>query len=32
MTMLSDGVKAKDLEDKVKTLDVMEVVAQAAKV
>jgi Fe-S oxidoreductase len=32
MTMLSDGVKAKDLEEKVKTLDVMEVVAQAAKV
>jgi len=32
MTMLSDGVKAKDLEEQVKTLDVMEVVAQAAKV
>jgi Fe-S oxidoreductase len=32
MTMLSDGVKAKDLEERVKTLDVMEVVAQAAKV
>jgi Fe-S oxidoreductase len=26
MTMLSDGIKAKDLEDKVQTLDVMEVV------
>jgi Fe-S oxidoreductase len=26
MTMLSDGVKAKDLEDKVQTLDVMEIV------
>jgi Fe-S oxidoreductase len=32
MTMLSDGIKAKDLEDKVKTLDVIEIVAQAAKV
>ncbi len=32
MTMLTDGIKAKDLEDKVKTLDVMEIVAQAAKV
>jgi Fe-S oxidoreductase len=32
MTMLSDGIKAKDLEDKVKTLDVMEIVAQAVKV
>ena len=26
MTMLSDGIKAKDLEDKVQTLDVMEIV------
>ena len=28
MTMLSDGIKAKDLEDKVQTLDVMEIVAK----
>ena len=28
MTMLSDGIKAKDLEEKVKTLDVMEIVDQ----
>jgi hypothetical protein len=26
MTMLSDGIKAKDLEEKVQTLDVMEIV------
>ena len=26
MTMLSDGIKAKDIEDKVQTLDVMEIV------
>jgi Fe-S oxidoreductase len=26
MTMLSDGIKAKDLEDKVQTLDVVEIV------
>jgi hypothetical protein len=26
MTMLSDGINAKDLEDKVQTLDVMEIV------
>jgi Fe-S oxidoreductase len=32
MTMLSDGIKAKDLEDKVQTLDLMEIVAQVAKV
>jgi Fe-S oxidoreductase len=31
MTMLSDGIKAKDLEDKVRTLDVMEIVAEMAK-
>ena len=30
MTMLSDGIKAKDLEDKVQTLDVMEIVAKVA--
>jgi Fe-S oxidoreductase len=29
MTMLSDGIKAKDLEDKVQTLDVMEIVDRA---
>jgi Fe-S oxidoreductase len=28
MTMLSDGIKAKDLEEKVQTLDVMEIVDQ----
>ena len=26
MTMLSDGIKAKELEEKVQTLDVMEIV------
>jgi Fe-S oxidoreductase len=31
MTMLADGIKAKDLEDKVKTLDVMEIVAEVTK-
>jgi Fe-S oxidoreductase len=31
MTMLSDGIKAKDLEEKVKTLDVMEIVAAVAR-
>src|SRR5439155_1144948 len=30
MTMLSDGIKAKELEDKVQTLDVMEIVARRA--
>src|SRR2546427_12792 len=30
MTMLSDGIKAKDLEDKVQTLDVMEIVDKVA--
>ncbi len=30
MTMLSDGIKAKDLEDKVQTLDVMEIVEKVA--
>jgi Fe-S oxidoreductase len=32
MTMLSDGIKAKDLEEKVQTLDLMEIVAQVTKV
>jgi len=31
MTMLADGIKAKDLEDKVQTLDVMEIVDRAAR-
>ncbi|HZP40791.1 MAG TPA: (Fe-S)-binding protein, partial [Candidatus Binatia bacterium] len=31
MTMLSDGIKAKDLEDKVQTLDVMEVVDRVVR-
>ncbi|HLY36532.1 MAG TPA: (Fe-S)-binding protein [Candidatus Binatia bacterium] len=31
MTMLSDGIKAKDLEDKVQTLDVMEIVDKVAR-
>jgi Fe-S oxidoreductase len=31
MTMISDGIKAKDLEDRVQTLDVMEIVERAAK-
>jgi Fe-S oxidoreductase len=31
MTMLSDGIKAKDLEDRVETLDVMEIVDRVAK-
>ena len=31
MTMLADGIKAKDLEERVQTLDVMEIVDRAAK-
>ena len=31
MTMLSDGIKAKDLEEKVQTLDVMEIVEKATR-
>ncbi len=31
MTMLSDGIKAKELEERVQTLDVMEIVERAAK-
>ncbi len=31
MTMLSDGVKARDLEDRVQTLDVMEIVDRVLK-
>ena len=31
MTMLSDGIKAKDLEEKVQTLDVMEIVDRVAR-
>ena len=31
MTMLSDGIKAKDLEEKVQTLDVMEIVDKVAR-
>jgi Fe-S oxidoreductase len=31
MTMLADGIKAKDLEDRVQTLDVMEIVDRVAK-
>src|SRR5881296_678502 len=31
MTMLSDGIKAKDLEDKVQTLDVMEIVDRVTR-
>lgn len=31
MTMLSDGIKAKALEEKVQTLDVMEIVDQATR-
>jgi Fe-S oxidoreductase len=31
MTMLSDGIKAKDLEDRVQTLDVMEIVDRATR-
>lgn len=31
MTMLSDGIKAKDLEDRVETLDVMEIVDRVAR-
>ncbi len=31
MTMISDGIKAKDLEDKVKTLDVVEIVDQVMR-
>jgi Fe-S oxidoreductase len=31
MTMLTDGIKAKDLEERVQTLDVMEIVERAVK-
>jgi hypothetical protein len=31
MTMLSDGLKAKDLEDRVQTLDVVEIVDRVVK-
>ena len=31
MTMLSDGIKAKDLEERVQTLDVVEIVDRVAK-
>ena len=31
MTMLTDGIKAKDLEDRVQTLDVMEIVERSMK-
>ena len=31
MTMLSDGIKAKDLEDRVETLDVVEIVDRVAR-
>jgi len=31
MTMLSDGIKAKDLEEKVQTLDVMEIVDKVSQ-
>jgi hypothetical protein len=31
MTMMSDGIKAKDLEERVQTLDVMEIVERAVK-
>jgi Fe-S oxidoreductase len=31
MTMLSDGIKAKDLEDRVETLDVMEIVDRVSR-
>jgi len=31
MTMLSDGIKAKDLEDKVQTLDVVEIVDKVVR-
>jgi len=31
MTMLSDGIKAKDLEERVETLDVMEIVERVVK-
>jgi Fe-S oxidoreductase len=31
MTMLSDGIKAKDLEDRVETLDVVEIVERVAR-
>jgi Fe-S oxidoreductase len=31
MTMLTDGIKAKDLEERVQTLDVMEIVDRAVK-
>ena len=31
MTMLGDGIKAKQLEEKVQTLDVMEIVDEATR-
>src|SRR5262249_54255512 len=31
MTMLTDGIKAKDLEERVQTLDVMEIAERAVK-
>ena len=31
MTMLGDGIKAKELEDKVQTLDVMEIVDEVTR-
>jgi hypothetical protein len=31
MTMLGDGIKAKQLEEKVQTLDVMEIVDKATR-
>ena len=31
MTMLGDGIKAKELEEKVKTLDVMEIVDEVTR-
>ena len=31
MTMLSDGIKAKELEEKVQTLDVMEIVDEVTR-
>jgi hypothetical protein len=31
MTMLSDGIKAKDLEERVQTLDVVEIVDRVVK-
>jgi Fe-S oxidoreductase len=31
MTMLSDGIKAKDLDDRIETLDVVEIVDRVAR-